>query len=294
MISSHFPTRVKQYKLISLIYSSPNSVIYSSIDPQTSQKLILKLINKNRIPSKQYDTETKISMTISHPYLLRALKFFDISDFRVLLFPRVMHGDLQSWIRSGKVNSIEIAAKIMFRLVCAVSYLHSQKILHGDIKSQNVLMLSTSTDDPHPSLIDYGFSTFLNHDEYCHCTLATVNHAAPELLAFQPHSFPSDIWSLGITFYNIIRGRTPYPNVESALLQSLILTKQISFYGGLFQMSPPSLATMIKKMLSIDPENRPTASELLNDPFFLDILDHSFIHSEIEDTLLQDSKFSRF
>ena len=277
------PTRIREYKLMVLIYRSQNTILYTSINPQTNDKVVIKLINSAKSPKSRLDLETNLALNLNHKYILKGYKYVDISGFRALIMPRAMDGDLSTWIAHRRITSLVTAAKIMFRVLLAIKFLHSLNILHGDIKTANILMMNSLTEDPHPAIIDFGFSTILSEGESCHCNLGTGPYAAPELLSYHPHSFPSDIYSLGITFYTLLHGQEPFPNVSVEFLRNIITTKKPTFSGGLFDNAPSSLILMIKSMLNIEPEKRPTASSLLHEKFFESILGADWIEKELEE-----------
>ena len=270
------PIRVKQYRLMSLLYKSPSSFVYTAIEPTTSEKVVVKLIDMSSTPCERFNLETNIITNVDHRYILKAKKGFDDQGFRVIIMPRIMNGDLQTWIKQGKIRTLTQASKIMYRLCVAIEFLHRQHILHGDIKCANVLM----TGEDHPLLIDFGFSVVLKENEHCNCKLGTGSHAAPELLMCKPHSYPSDIWSLGVSFFLLLKGQLPFPDESIEYLRIATVTKHPMLFGGLFDDGPPELRILIKSMLAVDPDLRPTAKRILSDPFFVKVLGKEWIAQE--------------
>ena len=277
------PTRIKQYRLISLLHKSPNSFVYASIEPSTREKLVIKLIDTTQTSQERYETETKLMHTLNQRYIMKIHKSFDFNGFRVLVMRRASGGDLHAAVHNGKIKSLLQCTKIMYRLLSAVDFLHTQRILHGDIKDANVLLLSTPDDDikdPRPALTDFGFAVILKDSDFCNCNLGTGSFASPELLNIKPHSLSSDIWSLGVTFYVLISGQEPYPSNNLDYLKYILPKKRPSFTGGFFDEAPYSLVKLIDSMMSLDQARRPTAKMCMENSFFKEILGTEWIERE--------------
>ncbi|OHT00147.1 CAMK family protein kinase [Tritrichomonas foetus] len=274
------PTRVKQYRLLSLLHKSPNSFVYAAVEPSTSEKLVIKLIDTTHTPFERYETETSLMNSMNQRYVMRIKKSFDCGGFRVLIMSRAAGGDLHAAVHGGKITSLSQCAKIMYRLLSATDYLHTQRILHGDIKDANVLLLSSTSDDPKPALTDFGFAVVLPESEKCHCNLGTGSFASPELLNLEPHSFQSDIWSLGVTFYVLLSGKEPYQSDNLDYLRNILPKRRPTFSGGFFDEAPPSLIKMVESMMALNQIHRPTARHCMESPFFREILGNEWIAKE--------------
>jgi serine/threonine protein kinase len=107
--------------------------------------------------------------------------------------------------RSGFPESI--LASILYQMIAGLSYLHERKILHRDLKTDNVLLMSTG----HVKLCDFGVSTILDDSVAMGQTLiGTALFMAPERLRAQPHNSLSDIWSLGLVGLECWTGHVPW------------------------------------------------------------------------------------
>ncbi|KAH0791481.1 CAMK family protein kinase [Histomonas meleagridis] len=270
---------------------SPNSYVYSSLEPSTAEKIVLKLIDMAKTPIHRYETETRLMKELSQKYIMKIRKSFDSNGFRVLVMNRAIHGDLNTAVRNGKIKSLEQCGQIMYKLLLAVNYLHSNKVLHGDIKDANVLLFALSNGEIDPALIDFEFASILKDTELCHCNLGTDKFASPELLSLKPHSFPTDIWSLGVTFYILLSGKEPFPNIKIDHFSMEYFKKEPSYKEGFFKCAPPSLKKLIRSMLNINQNQRPTAEECLKSSFFTEILGNEWINRENEAYLMSTLRF---
>jgi serine/threonine protein kinase len=143
----------------------------------------------------------------------------------------------------------------------ALAALHAAGFVHGDVKPENIRL----TGDGNAVLIDLGFAhrpgenaAFLSQGY----VLGTINYLAPELCAATPDGdFASDLFSLGLTFYELLVGRLPY--AAESVADMFRLRREHRSGGFALRIGPPALAHIIERLLAPEPAQRPRAAALV-------------------------------
>lgn len=260
--------------------STNNSYVYTAIHKRSHKNVLLKFIPLQG-QDEQIDRECSIQQAVEHEYIMPLQEIFVYSEankneYRVLVMD-LAKGSIENAFLDGYFNNILQIYRAMYQITKGVGYLHDHFILHGDINPKNVVVMDYDDYMPSPRIIDFGHAQTLVPDQdgnyFCTCNRYTPRFSAPEILKRQPHSFSSDIYSLGATFYYMITKKAP-PKEGQPLL----------FGGANGNNLPQSGQDLIKKMLDLNPLSRPTLKQVLESDFFKETVlnDEEWVKKEEE------------
>lgn len=148
--------------------------------------------------------EVLLLRSLDHPNIIRLVGVFQGPSYYQLVMEHVGKTfDLFEFIDENGPVDEALASHIFRQVVSAVAYLHSQGILHRDIKDENIVLDTTF----HATLIDFGSACFMGKDKLFDTFCGTLEYCAPEVLEGNPYRGPElEMFSMGATLYTVIYG----------------------------------------------------------------------------------------
>lgn len=162
----------------------------------------------------------------------------------------------------------ESARNIFYQIVEGIRYVHSLNLAHRDLKLENILMADKKKSIV--KLTDFGFVREFNPTKrtFLSTVCGTTSYMAPEMLQSNKYSgFAVDIWAMGVVLYAMVYGQLPF-DADDDMATKIKIVGEEPFY---LDAVPREINTLLQKMLSKDPMNRPSISEILNSDFLIDV-----------------------
>ncbi|KAF3424458.1 hypothetical protein E2986_11532 [Frieseomelitta varia] len=161
------------------------------------------------------------------------------------------------------------ARRIMRQLASAVRFMHSKGVVHRDLKPENIVFVDQSEDSP-VKIVDFGFARVKRGCEPLHTPCFTLPYAAPEVVARQGYDQSCDLWSLGAILYAILSKKPPF-ETDSPDLATRIQAGEIDFDSESWNHLSSLAKQVAKGLLTVDPNKRLTANDLVNHPWLNEI-----------------------
>eukprot|EP00245_Coleochaete_scutata_P017013 TRINITY_DN8146_c0_g6_i1.p1 TRINITY_DN8146_c0_g6~~TRINITY_DN8146_c0_g6_i1.p1 ORF type:complete len:518 (-),score=65.08 TRINITY_DN8146_c0_g6_i1:663-2216(-) len=173
-------------------------------------------------------------------------------------------GSLDDIVKSKQSIPEPVLSIITCRVLQGLDFLHrGRRLVHRDIKPTNLLMSLAGE----PKITDFGISAGLENTlDYCATFVGTFTYMSPERLRNEQYSYPADIWSLGLTVLELATGVYPYDATKGpfALMMEVMQCASPSPSPERFS---PEFISFVNSCLIHDPDQRPTANQLLSHQF---------------------------
>ncbi|EAX97236.1 CAMK family protein kinase [Trichomonas vaginalis G3] len=236
--------------------------VYKARRKYTGRLVAIKMIHKlgqSQDSLASLRREINILQKVDHPNIMRLLEVFE-TNTDVCLVTELGRGDLFQVIQDQQTLPESVLKSVAAQLVSALLYLHQQRIIHRDIKPQNVLISLNNT----VKLCDFGFARALSNTTLVLNSIkGTPLYMAPELVQEQQYNEKVDIWSLGAILYELYYGKTPFSAKSIYKLIQMIVNDQIAWSEPI----SPEFKGFLSIMLQKNPDRRASCEDLVKHPF---------------------------
>lgn len=258
----------EKYEFISEVGKGSFGVVYKAKLKKTGDLRAIKIIKKsdNSVSvTKKLIREIELLENSDHPNIIKIYEFYNCPDYVCIVSDFGKGGSLANSLNQIIKESETTKAQIMFQLLSAVNYCHNIKVMHRDIKPDNILIEKNKDGLYKIKLIDFGTAMVFVKNE--HRITGTSHYIAPEVLSGD-YNEKCDIWSCGVLCYVLFKGSFPFNgNTRNEIYRS-IKTGKFDISSPPFDNVSDEAKDLIQKMLKMDPAERINASNALNHPWF--------------------------
>lgn len=264
--------QIKNYILFNKIGQGTFSKVYLSIDINTNKKYAVKRISLNVLKHypnviSQLDREIRLLNKFNHENIQKMIEVLMSKTGRYiyLVLEYAECGSIESLLDKGNVISIKSIRSIIKQITNALNYIHSKKYVHQDIKPGNILLNSKGK----AILCDFGIGHTFGS---ANMVVGSPAYQAPEAIKDSSDDDSNDdktlyekedIWSLGVTLYKMLFNKLPFNGKNLFEIIENIKVKPLLIPKSNFEV-PEKL---LRGMLQINPHQRYSLEDVMNDPF---------------------------
>ncbi|KAM4724707.1 triple functional domain protein isoform 1-T1 [Anableps anableps] len=233
----------------------------------SKRTVAVKHVNKKLMKRDQVTQELNLLQRLQHPHIVTLVDTFETSSSYAIVLEMADQGRLLDYIVSWGNLTEEKVASYLRSVLEALHYLHNCRIVHLDIKPENLLVAHNASAQPVVKLTDFGDAVQLNSAHYVHPLLGSPEFASPELVLGEPVSLTSDLWSLGVVTYVLLSGASPFLDESAEETCLNICRLDFSFPRDYFHGVSQAARDFVRLLLRTDPSRRPPAGLCLQEPW---------------------------
>lgn len=249
---------IRDYKIIESIGQGGMGTVYRALHLRLNRLVALKILKSDRLGSfeanSRFTREMRLLAQLEHPQIVRALDAGEFEGQQYFVMEFVPGVDLGQFIRRIGPIPVAEACEVIRQASGALHYAHDRKILHRDVKPSNLMI----TADGKIKLLDLGLAQLLDKGESSVTetdqAVGTFAYMAPETLFGNGTASPqSDVYSLGVTLFQMLSGMRPFerPGAPVLVPDLMSIRPDVS----------PELNSLVYKMISIEPAERPRSMQ---------------------------------
>lgn len=243
------------------------STAYIGTNTLYGNKVVIKEVDKSKVKESNVYTEIEVLRKVMHKYVIKLISAYEQEGYVYLVLEYLKGGELFEYLNNNGPYSESNAKKAIKRVLIALGALHSNGVVHRDLKMEN-LMLEHPNDPCSLKIIDFGLASFLNTPSMS-MRCGSPGYVAPEILKYAPYGTKVDIFSLGVILYNILCGYPPFrgSNVKEIFKKNVRCC--ITFNTKHWLDKSNCVKEIILWMCSKNPDYRCSAIQALGHPWFL-------------------------
>ncbi|KAJ2946912.1 hypothetical protein O0L34_g16253 [Tuta absoluta] len=265
--------------------------VYLCENTKSSQLTIVKNIELNlKIQDhiQDIENEVKILSSMSHSNIIKFYDYFYTDDHVMISMEYATSGNLAEYMYVKYPKLIK-QQEILFyfcQVLLGVDYMHSKKIIHRDLKAENILL--TGEHSLTVKIGDFGISKMLASAKKTSTVIGTPYYLAPELCEGKPYDMKSDVWALGCLLYEMCTHTRAFEaetlvGLVKAITSGSVHPIDLTVYDR-------GLQDLIDAMLIILPDKRPTIKDLMGRMVILRIVYTVFLDAGNDELLLVKAK----
>ncbi|XP_042136853.2 serine/threonine-protein kinase SIK2 isoform X3 [Peromyscus maniculatus bairdii] len=252
------PVRVGFYDIEGTLGKGNFAVVKLGRHRITKTEVAIKIIDKSQLDAVNLEKiyrEVQIMKMLDHPHIIKLYQVMETKSMLYLVTEYAKNGEIFDYLANhGRLNESEARRKF-WQILSAVDYCHDRKIVHRDLKAENLLL----DNNMNIKIADFGFGNFFKTGELLATWCGSPPYAAPEVFEGQQYEGPQlDIWSMGVVLYVLVCGALPFDGPTLPILRQRVLEGRFRIP---YFMSE-ECEHLIRRMLVLDPSKRLSIAQI--------------------------------
>lgn len=255
-------TLSNRYKIEALLGQGGMSAVYKAMDPNLKRVVAVKLIHPHLSTDasfvSRFESEASAVASLRHANIVQVYDFNNDSGVYYMVLEFIPGETLQDRMHrvgeTGRQISVQDALKFTANISDAVGYAHQRGMIHRDIKPANI-MLDTQGQ---AILMDFGIVKILGGDSHTStgAVVGTARYMSPEIIRGEVADHRSDIYSLGVTLFEMLSGRPPFMADSAMTLMMMHLNDPLPDVREFREDIHPDLIDILQKCMAKDRRDR--------------------------------------
>ncbi|MFA7232116.1 MAG: serine/threonine-protein kinase [Victivallaceae bacterium] len=243
--------------------------VYRALDPTLDREVAIKILKTDTSSMEHFGeiflNEGRIAANINHPAVVPIYSCGEFDQRPYLVMQFMEHGNLEQILRNRKELPVDLVLRWMIDIASGLNSAFKMGIIHHDIKPANILLDS----DGNAKIGDFGLSNALydiRSEKLANVTRfwGSPEYVSPEKIAEGHEDYHGDIYSLGITIYELLTGKCPFEKKHDS--QEMLDERISRSFSPLSELRPEvgvELSSLVGAMLAFDYEGRPDYSQII-------------------------------
>ena len=249
----------QRYTVIRAIGQGGMAYVYRALDETTGEEVALKIMRDELSDDpefiKRFATEARAAASLDHPNIVRVLDYGQDGDIRYIIQEFVEGRTIKDMVREQGALDWRLAVPLVIQITLALEHAHRRGVIHRDIKLQNILV----TPDMVAKVTDFGIARASSANTITltgGVAFGSVHYFSPEQARGGMVTARSDLYSLGISLYEMVTGELPFDGESSVAIAIKHLQEMPPLPSRIRPGLPPALDQIILKAIQKNPERR--------------------------------------
>jgi len=258
---------IDRYKIVDKLGEGGMGSVWKAEDTKLNRLVALKTLSphlaENEEARERFVREAQAASALNHPSITTVYDLLDDDGQHFICMEYVEGKTIRDMVESDRVG-VKKAVDITLQATEALGTAHRKGILHRDVKSANIMVSM----EGNVKVMDFGLAHLEERSQLTRTgtTMGTLAYSSPEQLTGRPYDERSEIWSLGVVFYELLTGKLPFGSSAEGELVFAIINNEQEHPSTLREDVPEKVEAVVTRMLEKQPELRyEGCGELLND-----------------------------